>query len=128
LERKYSIIQGNSGTGKTLLATFVEACAAHNKAVSVQCTVPVSARVGVFASVDEFRQFLNNKNGIVVLDENCLSVLKISNRQVAQILKEYELYYILITRETQLFNKVAASVFDMYCLKSSGKFHTLEPI
>lgn len=128
LERKYSVIQGNSGTGKTLLATFVEACATRNKTVQIQCDVPVSARISVFADVDEFTQFLSNKKGIVVLDENCLSILKISNLQVAQILQEYQLYYILITRETQLFNKVAVSVFDMYYLKSSGKFHTLEQI
>lgn len=111
-----------------MLATFVEACAAKNKAVQIQCSIPVSARVGTFGDINEFKQFLNNKKGIVILDENSLSILKISNRQIAQILREYEVYYILITREAQLFNKVPASALDMYRLKSSGKFNMLEQI
>lgn len=78
LEHKYSVIQGDSGTGKTVLATFIEACAAKNKAVKIQCDTAVSARTAVFASIEEFEQFLAGKTGIVVLDENSFSTLKIT--------------------------------------------------
>lgn len=126
LERKYTIIQGDSGTGKTLLAVFVEACAAKNKAVQIQCALPVSARVSAFGGISELEQFLAGCSGIAILDENSLSAVEISNLEIARILKKYNVYYILITREAQLFNKVPVSVFDIFRLKNSGRFNTLE--
>lgn len=96
VKRKYTIIRGDSATGKSTIAEYV---LRHNiqgtdSGVYLKCDIPVKRFVDIesLASWD---------NCIVVIDEGDLSSI---HRDVADVLRRSTCYFVLMTRQ------------DFYCL------------
>lgn len=129
--RKYTIISGNSGTGKTTLVQYVNQYMdgiSRFNAVQLQCELNVAANEVPFRSMDAFENFIRENNGIIILDELSLGSLRITPLDVARILKAYDRYFILITREFGLFKGIPVAADDMMKIHNSGKYNVLEPL
>lgn len=131
LFRKYTVVQGESGTGKTTLVQRIEQ---FNRgiskfgAVSIQCELEVNAAGMAFRDVEDFEEFLKKNEGVVVLDEFVMSSIRFNAADVAKLLKKYDRYYVLISREGELFKSVPVAIDDLVEVKGSGKYHTFRKV
>lgn len=115
---KYNIIEGDSGTGKTALYELINSFQV-NKDIGIN-----DSSHQLVAMPIQFSSFkLNNyTNCIIVIDEDC-DIL--SNKNIPDILKKSNNYFIIITRKKKL-GFIPVDIENIYEIKSSGKFHTLK--
>lgn len=120
LHRKFTVIQGDSGTGKTTLFNLIRGAHERTPGVLVNCKarcVPASA----FA--DEWQHYLQtHEDMIVFIDEDYKWV---RSNEFAAIAAKSDNYFVLINRDP-LYG-IPYSVREIYHIKTSGKFHTLVP-
>ncbi len=121
IHRKFTVIQGDSGTGKTTLFNLVRG--AHEKAPGVWVNCKVDC-VPASAMGDDWKGYLqSHSNLIIFIDEDYKWVR--SNEFAATSAKS-DNYFVLINRDP-LYG-IPYSVREIYEIKTSGKFHTLAPV
>ncbi len=120
LVRNITIVQGNSGTGKTTLFEMIAAYARlHEKSgVRLTCDKPcISLRPD-----SDWENILSNiSDSIVFIDEDADYV---SSRQFSAVMKASDNYYVFFSREP-LYN-LPYSAEEIYEIKTSGKYHTFK--
>lgn len=119
---KYTVIKGDSATGKTTFYELVETMNINPATVRNLGDLKVFAVPTLF---DNFR-IENYENYVLVVDEEC-SLFK--RKDVPSILKNSNNYFIIINRSLKI-NLAFLHDNDhyFYTMKTSGKFHTLEPL
>ncbi len=122
LTRNITVVQGNSGTGKTTLFDMISAYARLKERSSVQivCDKPCVA----LRPDSDWQILLNNiHDSIVFIDEESEYV---SRTEFASAIKHTDNYYVIFTREN-LYN-LPYSVEEIYGIHTSGRIHTFRKI
>ena len=122
LTRNITVVQGNSGTGKTTLFDMISAYARLKERSSVQIS---SDKPCVALRPDSDWQILLNNihDSIVFIDEESEYV---SQTEFASVIKHTDNYYVIFTREN-LYN-LPYSVEEIYGIHTSGRLHTFRKI
>jgi hypothetical protein len=120
INRKFTIIRGDSATGKTTLFQMVsDASSSRTTGVNISCGVPVIALYET-----GYKYELENESGkIYVIDED-FSALR--TKEFATLALKSDNCFIIITRESM--PSIPYSYKEIYQIKTSGKFHSLERI
>lgn len=119
IHRKYTVIRGDSATGKTTLVHLIED-ATIRKTASLSCDVPCAA-------LPELNWELNLNafsNSILFIDEEHPALT--SGKRLADYMARSSNCYIIISRDK--LSWLPYSYKEIYQIKSSGKFHTLERV
>lgn len=122
LIRNITVVQGNSGTGKTTLFDMISAYARLKERSSVQL---ISDKPCVVLRPDsDWQIVLNNiHDSIVFIDEESDYISSIG---FSSAIKRTDNYYVIFTREN-LYN-LPYSVEEIYEIHTSGKLHTFRKI
>lgn len=115
--QKYSIIRGDSGTGKTSLLDVVNLYSLDK--YSVEC--PGYAKLAAIptnAAPEYLKQY---DNAVLFIDED--NVL-LHTKKIASIFRESHNYFVIITRTIKL-DYLPISLDSIFDMKASGRFHTL---
>lgn len=118
LVRNITIVQGNSGTGKTTLFDMIAAYARlkEKSGVQIVCDKPCIA----LRPDSDWQIVLENTNdSIVFIDEESDYVGK---QEFASVIKRTDNYYVIFTREN--LHNLPYSVEEIYEIHTSGKIHT----
>jgi hypothetical protein len=122
LNRKVTLLRGDSGTGKTTLAWLVSN-SDNISSVRVICNYDVQA----FTSKEKnalVDVLVKIENSVVIIDENWVEFL--TEKFLAKIIKESSNYFLLITRKK--FSMIPISVLEVYKIKSVGSVNRFENI
>ncbi len=119
LIRNITVVRGDSGTGKTTLFTMVADHMRSGEAsgVAVQCDVPCMA----LTDMDWKNQLRSIKGSIVFIDEGFAAL---TSEDFAAAAQASDNYYVIFSRED--LYQLPYSVDEIYRIKTSGKFHTLQ--
>lgn len=117
IRRKYTIIRGNSATGKTTLVHLIED-ATIRKTADISCDVPcvVLPAVNWNLNMNTFTE------SIIFIDEDHPALA--DSRQLAASMAASDNCFVIISRDKMPW--LPYSYQEIYQIKSSGKFHTLE--
>ena len=115
VERRISVIVGDSGTGKSLLCDMVKNFK-KNPNISIVCNYPVEVLDYVPVNIKETLKSFENK--IILIDEDC-DILH--NFEFQSSCLNYDIYFIIISRDLFCLN-IPHSVYSIYKFKYSGKF------
>ena len=118
LIRNITVVQGNSGTGKTTLFDMIAAYARLKEKSSVQitCDKPCMA----LRPDSDWKAVLEGtRESIVFIDEESDYVDK---PEFASVVKKSDNYYVIFTREN--LHNLPYSVEEIYEIHTSGKLHT----
>lgn len=121
VRRNVTIVRGDSGTGKT---TLYEMVADHTRlgdasGVSIQCDKPCVA----LTDIDWQNQLERTRDSIVFVDEG---FEPLASEAFARAVFGSDNYFVIFSR-SELAN-LPYSVNEAYRIKTSGKFHTFEPL
>lgn len=118
LVRNITIVQGNSGTGKTTLFNMIAAYARlkDKSSVNIDCDKPC---IALHADSDWKYVLTNTKDSIVFIDEESDYI---GMQEFSSVIKQTDNYYVIFTREN-LYN-LPYSVEEIYEIHTSGKLHT----
>lgn len=120
IQRKITIIRGDSATGKTTLFQMVsDANSTRVSGVNISCDVPVKALYET-----GYKYELENESGNIYIIDEDFSPLK--TKEFAAIVLRSVNCFIIITRES--LPSLPYSYKEIYEIKTSGKFHTLKKI
>lgn len=120
IQRKFTIIRGNSATGKTTLFQMIsDANSSRLSGVTISCDVPVKALYEI-----GYKYELENEAGNIYIIDEDFGPLK--SKEFAAIVLKSENCFILITRES--LPTIPYSYREIYEIKTSGKYHSLENI
>lgn len=120
VRRNLTIIQGNSATGKTTLVEMIrESHIDENSGVTISCTCPCRVIEGDLWK----EQIAYIKDSIVFIDEGSSFV---ESEEFAVLAKGSSNYFVIVTREN--LEMLPISVEEVYGIKSSGKYGTLQPV
>ncbi len=119
IRRKYTVIRGNSATGKTTLVRLI-ADATIRKTADILCDVPcvVLPEVNWEMNMDAFT------DAIVFIDEEHPALA--AGKQLAASMARSNNCFVIISRDKMAW--LPYSYQEIYQIKSSGKFHTLERV
>jgi hypothetical protein len=118
IRRKFTIIRGDSATGKTTFFQMIsDASSSRISGVTVSCDVPVRT----LNESGYLLELQTEKNRIYVLDED-FGPLK--SLDFARAALQSENCFLIITRES--LSAIPYSYKEIYNIKASGKFHSLE--
>ena len=119
--RNLTIIQGDSATGKTTLVDMIQEFLLNGEdtGITLSCDCPCR----VIAGNTWQEQLSNIKDSIVFIDEGNRFVASVD---FASAVKGSSNYYVIITREA--LDNLPYSVTEIYGIKSSGKYNSLEPV
>lgn len=121
VRRNLTVVRGDSGTGKT---TLFEMIADHTRlgersGVSIQCDKPCVA----LTDIDWQNQLEQTRDSIVFVDEG---FEPLASEAFAHAALGSDNYFVIFSR-SELAN-LPYSVNEVYRIKTSGKFHTFEPL
>lgn len=119
IRRKYTVIRGDSATGKTTLVNLIED-AAIRKTATLSCDCPC-------AVLPELNWELNLSaltGTIVFIDENHPALAQ--GRLLASLMAQSDNCYIIISRDKMSW--IPYSYQEIYEIKTSGKYHFLTPV
>ena len=116
---KYTVIQGDSATGKTTFFELVSAM--YNEPKSAQ-NVSGTKLVPISSTDDD--SVLQKHSGVVfVLDEFCRLF---KNKNISNLLRDSNNYFIIINRDEKTLGYLPIHVDNIFYMKTSGKYHTIE--
>jgi hypothetical protein len=117
IRRKYTIIRGNSATGKTTLVHLIED-ATIRKTADISCDAPcvVLPAVNWHLNMNTFTE------SIIFIDEDHPALA--DSKQLAASMAASDNCFVIISRDKMPW--LPYSYQEIYQIKSSGKFHTLE--
>lgn len=120
IRRNLTIIQGDSATGKTTLIDLIREYHMDKKSgINLSCSRPCRVLEG-----DLWReqiQFINDS--ILFTDEGASFV---ETEEFASAVRNSSNYFVIVTRSN--LEMLPVSVEEVYGIKSSGKYGTLEPV
>jgi hypothetical protein len=114
IERKFTILRGNSATGKT----FFHSCIADQKTYKVNCPIPINCIVDGTRMWRE--ELLSVSNNIYVIDE---FFKDFDAKDFCDILRKSDNYFILITRKKM--EELPYSIKSIYQLTENKKYDNL---
>ena len=114
---KYTLIIGDSGTGKTYFTDLVSAL--KDNVVTLQSPLKVHL-IPAEAEPSILQKFHNT---VLIMDEFC-ELLR--HPEIGRLVKKSENYFVIISR--QIFSWLPVSVDSVYVLKNSGKHHKAVPL
>ena len=117
IKGKYSVIQGDSGNGKTNMCRLLQQRLTGDKTIKISCKIPVVT----LASFDDGSRLKNVQNSVVVLDENYKILLE---PDAASILKDSDNYFIILYRKNLDF--LPLCVENLYEMHTNGRGHWLQ--
>ena len=116
-----TVIQGDSATGKTTLVDMVQEYLLNGSdtGISLVCDVPCRVIAGntwqeQLRGIENSMVFIDEGNRFISSDDFSKAVCGSSN------------YYVIVTREA--LDNLPYSVTEIYGIKSSGKYGSLEPV
>lgn len=120
INRKFTLIRGDSATGKSTLFQMVsDARTSVQAGINIACDVPVVA-----LHETGYKYELSNENGkIYIIDEDFSPV---KTKEFAALALKSDNCFIIITRES--LPSIPYSYKEIYKIKTSGKYHSLERI
>ena len=118
VNRNITIVCGNSGTGKTTLYDMVSdhTRLKEKSGVNISCDKDCVALV----DLDWKNQLRNTSDSIVFIDEG---FAELKTKEFADAIKSTDNYYVIFNRES--LHELPYSVEEIYEIKTSGKYHTL---
>lgn len=121
IRRNLTVVRGDSATGKTTLYDMV---ADHTRlgdesGVSIQCDVPCVA----LTDIEWVNQLDGFSDSIIFIDEGFRDVF---SDAFARAVEGSSNYFVLITCAD--IPSLPYSVDEIYKIKTSGKYHTSEPL
>ena len=119
--RNLTVIQGDSATGKTTLVDMIQEHLQNGTDTGIFLSCDVPCRVIAGATWQE--QLRDIENSIVFIDEGNRFV---SSKDFAHAVNGSGNYYVVVTREA--LYELPYSVTEIYGIRSSGKFNSLEPV
>lgn len=120
VHRNLTIIQGNSATGKTTLVEMIrESHLDSRSGVTISCERPCRVIEGDLWK----EQIAYIRDSIVFIDEGSSFV---ESEDFATAVKNSSNYFVIVTREN--LEMLPISVEEVYGIRSSGKYGTLEPV
>ncbi|MCI9077573.1 MAG: hypothetical protein HFH68_01445 [Lachnospiraceae bacterium] len=114
IKGKYSVIQGDSGSGKTNMCRLLQQKLTGDKTVKVTSSLPVVT----IAPFDNGSGLQGIQNSIVIIDEN-YKILR--EPDVASILQKSDNYFIIIYRKNLDF--LPLCVENLYEMETNGRVH-----
>lgn len=122
LIRNITVVQGNSGTGKTTLFDMVSAYARlkDRSGVQIQCERPC---IALHADSDWQQRLSSITDSIVFIDEDAEYI---SSHEFASVIRHTGNYYVIFSREPM--HELPYSVEEIYEIKTSGKYHSLQKL
>lgn len=123
IRRNITVIQGNSGTGKTTLIEALNEYTIRGDAggIRLQSDVPCVVYSGGFNHYESFMKELTGS--IIFIDEDYAFI---NTEKFAETVKESDNYYVIITRQP-LYN-LPYSIKEIYGIRTSGKYHFPEQV
>ncbi len=118
LIRNITIVQGNSGTGKTTLFDMIAAYARLKDKSGVQIVCDKTC-IALRPDSDWQHVLENAEDSIVFIDEESDYV---GQQKFASVIKQTSNYYVIFTREN--LHNLPYSVEEIYEIHTSGKYHT----
>lgn len=113
---KYTVIHGDSGTGKTNLCSLVRDYAFGDHTIKIES--PLSIMV---LDTVQYEIILNGTHdSIIIIDENYPAL---HDRLIAKMLQDSDNYFIIISRDT--LNWLPLNVENLYDMVADGKKHYL---
>jgi hypothetical protein len=120
IHRKITIIRGDSATGKTTLFQMIsDASSSRVSGVTISCDIPVRP----LNESGYLLELQTEENRIYVVDED-FGPLK--SKEFAKAVLQSNNCFIIITRES--LPAIPYSYKEIYGMKTSGKFHSLERV
>lgn len=119
--RNLTILQGNSATGKTTLVDMVREYNLNGSDTGIQLTCDRPCRVIEGNTWEE--QLAGIEDSIVFVDEGNRFI---ASTDFARKIRGTSNYYVLVTRES--LDNLPYSVTEIYGIRSSGKYGSLEPV
>lgn len=119
--RNVTVIQGDSATGKTTLVDMVQEYLLNGSDTGISLVCDCPCRVVAGSTWRE--QLATIEGSIVFIDEGNRFV---SSVDFAQAVRGSGNYFVIVTREA--LDNLPYSVTEIYGIKSSGKYGSLEPV
>ena len=119
--RNITVIQGDSATGKTTLVDMIQEYLLNGTDTGITLSCDCPCRIIAGATWEE--QLAPIENSIVFVDEGNRFV---SSLDFARAVRGSSNYFVIITREA--LDNLPYSVTEIYGIRSSGKFQSLEPV
>ena len=114
IERKYTILRGNSATGKSYFCKLLNA--PRNDAINVDCDVTIRNIV----TIDDFNTFSKLSGRILVIDESSDIFENINEYMKAMSMSDN--YFILITRDRLRGLPISTKeIYELKSVKRGGK-------
>lgn len=121
LRRKYTVIRGDSATGKTTLYDLILDVERRRKGVILSSKVPVVSANYLGGRWDLVLPTISNS--IVIIDEDSDWV---RSEAFAALVMKSDNYFVFINRDA--LKQIPYSVKEIYEIKTSGRYHSLVPI
>lgn len=119
IHRKYTVIRGNSATGKTTLVRLIED-ATVRKTADISCDVPCV----VLPDVNWALNLSAFSESVVFIDEDHPALG--DGKRLAAVMSGSDNCFVIISRDKMPW--IPYSYREIYQIRGSGKFHTLERI
>lgn len=119
--RNLTVIQGDSATGKTTLVDMIQEYLLNGSdtGISLVCDCPCRVLAG-----NTWKEQLSGITGsIVFIDEGNRFV---ASEEFAEAVSGSDNYFVIVTREA--LDNLPYSVTEIYGIKSSGKYGSLQPV
>lgn len=118
---KVSIITGDSGSGKTTLYDMVRAYNNNPQIIQLKwdgnCDLDL-----IYCSKNDMPYHLTDiKNSVIVADENCALLTKVSYKELAKFVKDSPNYFFFITRQFKKLIGISISLQSLFYIKLIGK-------
>ena len=122
LVRNITVVQGNSGTGKTTLFEMIAAYARlkDRSGVQVVCEHPCTA---LFDEPNWQDQLKKINGSIVFIDEDAEYI---GSHDFASAIRHTDNYYVIFSREPM--HELPYSVDEIYEIRTSGKYHSFHKL
>lgn len=130
VKRKYTVLYGNSATGKTEFISAISTYLRTNKLgvkgknFKSKDFVEYSCKLDTFVLTEEYYnsvglESIKNGSMLVLIDEPVIDMLN-SNKELNK-LDDYDNYYIIASRDLLKMSSLAISVDEIYEIKTSDK-------
>ena len=118
LVRNITVVQGNSGTGKTTLFDMVSAYTRLKERSGVQIVCD-KACVALYAGLDWLARLSSIHDSIVFIDEDAEYI---ASHAFASAIRHTDNYYVIFSRDS--LHELPYSVEEIYEIKTSNRLHT----
>lgn len=123
IQDKYTIVGGDSATGKSTLCELVEDRINGDRSVQIKSAVTVET-VTRQDTAEDYKRFFSRREGYIMLIDETYPILHIHGFE--KILNEAPCYFIIFYRDKKL-NNLSVSLDSLCIMHESGKYYTFSP-